>query len=85
VLRDIEHWEQLEENADVIAFLYRDEIYDLGTRDMNIAELYLAKNTRGPVGTVRLVYRQHLSRFDSVADTSGVDPRLSTESNVERK
>ncbi len=79
VLRDLEDWEHFEEEADVIAFLYREGIYNVDTSDTNAAELIVAKNVRGLMGTVRLTYRQQFSRFDSAADTSKVVPKDSAE------
>ncbi|MDP1681706.1 MAG: DnaB-like helicase C-terminal domain-containing protein [Burkholderiales bacterium] len=54
VARDLGEWQCLEEDADVIAFLYRDDFYNPESLDRGTAELIVERNRRGPVGTVRL-------------------------------
>lgn len=58
----------IEQDADVIAFIYRDEVYRKDSPDLGIAEVIVAKQRDGRTDTVRLRYRGHLMRFDNLGD-----------------
>lgn len=58
----------LEQDADVVTFLYRDEIYDPNTDDLGIAELIIAKNRRGQTKTSRLAFVSRLTQFKNIID-----------------
>ena len=60
----------LEQDADVILFLYRDEFYNRDTEDKGIAEVILSKQRRGATGVVRLHFDGAYTRFDSLAERS---------------
>jgi replicative DNA helicase len=70
MLKDLGNWHSLEENSDVIFFLYRDELYNKTIENPNrgIAELILAKNKYGPVGTIPFAYFREKSLFDELAN-----------------
>jgi replicative DNA helicase len=53
----------IEQDADVVGFLYRDDYYNAESEDPGGAELILAKHRNGPVGTVRLVFLEHYPKF----------------------
>ncbi|MFI5041200.1 MAG: replicative DNA helicase [Acidimicrobiales bacterium] len=57
----------LEQDADVVMFIYRDEIYNAETNDKGAAEIILAKHRNGPTGTTKLVFQDRYTRFDNAA------------------
>ena len=57
----------LEQDADVVMFLYRDEVYNNESPDKGSAEVIVAKHRSGPIGTKRLVFRGQYTRFDNAA------------------
>ncbi|OUE53900.1 replicative DNA helicase [Citrobacter freundii] len=56
----------IEQDADVILFLYRDELYDPNTLDRGIAEVIVSKQRNGPTGTVRTRFISDQTRFESL-------------------
>ncbi|MGL4859094.1 MAG: SPI-7-type island replicative DNA helicase [Enterobacteriaceae bacterium] len=54
----------LEQDADVIIFIYRDEVYDEHTLDKGVAELIVGKQRNGPIGTVKVKYQAQITRFE---------------------
>jgi replicative DNA helicase len=63
MLSDLRESGSIEQDADVVMFLYRDEYYDTETEDKNIAELIIAKQRNGPIGTVKLAWIGQFSKF----------------------
>jgi replicative DNA helicase len=57
----------LEQDADVVMFLYRDEVYNNESPDKGSAEVIIAKHRSGPIGTKRLVFLGQYTRFDNAA------------------
>jgi replicative DNA helicase len=57
----------LEQDADVVMFLYRDEVYHPDSPDKGSAEVIIAKHRAGPIGTKRLVFLGQYTRFDNAA------------------
>jgi replicative DNA helicase len=58
----------IEFDADVILFLYRDEVYKKETSAAGVAEVNVAKHKNGPTGTVKLAYQKEVHRFEDLAD-----------------
>ncbi|MGG3519528.1 replicative DNA helicase [Bacillus pseudomycoides] len=63
LLSDLRETGQIEQDADLIALLYREDYYDAETANKNITEIILAKQRNGPVGTVELAFIKEFSKF----------------------
>lgn len=67
MLADLRESGSLEQDADVVMFLYRDEVYNRESPDKASAELIIAKHRSGPTGTARLVFRNQYTKFGNAA------------------
>ena len=57
----------IEQDADVVMFIYRDEVYNPDTQDRGVAEIIVSKHRNGPIGSRRLVFLAPYTRFDNAA------------------
>ncbi len=57
----------IEQDADVILFIYRDEVYNEDSKDKGIAEVIIGKQRNGPVGRVRMTFLGEYTRFENYA------------------
>ena len=57
----------IEQDADLIVFIYRDEIYNKETKDKGIAEVIIGKQRNGPIDTIKLTFLNEYARFENLA------------------
>ncbi|WP_020617474.1 replicative DNA helicase [Paenibacillus daejeonensis] len=73
MMSDLRESGSIEQDADIVAFLYRDDYYDKESEKKNIIEIIIAKQRNGPVGTVELAFLKNFNKFVSL-DRSHQEP-----------
>jgi replicative DNA helicase len=66
MLGDLRDSGAIEEDADVVLFIHRDDYYNKMSKEPGVAEIIIGKQRNGPVGTVKLAFLERLTRFDNV-------------------
>ena len=67
VLSDLRESGSLEQDSDIVMFIYRPDQYEKDTVKQNVAEIIIAKHRNGPVGSVELIFRSALAKFENAA------------------
>jgi replicative DNA helicase len=70
MLSDLRESGSIEQDADLVINLYRDEYYNPETPDRGVAEIIIAKHRNGPVGTIKLLFEPRLTKFENMASGS---------------
>ena len=66
MMSDLRESGSIEQDADIVSFLYREDYYDKETENENMIEIIIAKQRNGPTGTVKLAFAKEYNKFVNV-------------------
>ena len=66
-MADLRESGAIEQDADLILFIYRDEVYNQDSKDTGLAEINVAKHRNGDLGTFKLVFVKDCTRFENLS------------------
>jgi replicative DNA helicase len=66
-LSDLRESGAIEQDADLVLFIYREDYYNPNTPKKGIAEVIVAKQRNGPIGTIELMFQKDYARFENLA------------------
>ncbi|MEK3882396.1 replicative DNA helicase [Paenibacillus sp. PL2-23] len=84
MMSDLRESGAIEQDADIVAFLYRDDYYDKESDKKNIIEIIISKQRNGPVGTVELVFMKNFNKFVNLEQTYSTTSELPEEHTGKR-
>ncbi|MCL4152290.1 UNVERIFIED_CONTAM: hypothetical protein GTU68_001383 [Idotea baltica] len=73
LMSDLRESGAIEQDADIIMFIYRDEVYNPESADKGIAELIISKHRSGPTGNIRVAFTPQYTRFDNLEERDDIE------------
>ena len=80
MLSDLRESGSLEQDADIVAFLYRDDYYNPDSQNKNITDLIIAKHRNGPIDTIRLFFHKQFTKFSNLTDSNRQEVKVNEQS-----